>query len=514
MLQIIRKFSISWVAKGLLILLIGSFGIWGITDFLGPKFRSDAVATVGKETISRTLFYQTFRSEMGRLRGKIGEDIDRNPDMMSALASQVLWNLIQESLLRQELNNINIVISDVSLKKIIQSEEMFFGDDGRFSKEKFDMMLVNQRMSEAYYINMLKQNLRKKLLIQAVANGLKIPETIAYPLLAQLKETRSIVVVNVLSNVFPVTKEPTSSELLDFYAANEQLFVVPESRDLSMVILDPKTYEKQIKNKGGSGIGEEEIHTQAIGLVYEKSKEIQDSLASGMTLPEIAKTMNLPFTTLQGVLLSGQNVDGKLIVGGKSVFTLDMVKRAYELGEGNESDLVELGDGRFYILLVDKTDPQRSPSFEEVEDKVLAAYKDTVRHKLALQKAKELVKDVRGGKSLETVARENNLSVQKLKNVSLSSPPKDLSSVLLVEIFSLSLKGVAMFPTKEGAQIGQVQKIVEGSPNKTDKKFLKNKEALNQEFVEDLLSQFMRSLELDFPVSINTKSFQEMLQAT
>ena len=514
MLQIIRKFSLSWAAKILLILLIGSFGIWGITDFLGPKFRSDAVATIGKETISRAQFYQAFRNEVGYLRGKTGDDIDKNPEIMSAVASQVLWNLIQESLLRQELNSLKIVISDESLKQIIQSEEVFYGDDGKFSKAKFDLMLDNQRMSEAYYLNMLKQSLRKKLLIQAVAKGLKIPETVIGPLLEQLTETRSIVVLNILSRVFPVIKSPTQSELLDFYTTNEQLFVIPESRDLSVVILDPKIYQEQAKNKLNANVGAEEVRAQAIGIVYEKSKEIQDSLASGVTLAEVAKTMNLPFTTLQGVSMTGYNAEGKLIVGGKSVFTLDMVKRAYELGEGNESDLMELGDGRFYILLVDKTDPQRSPPFEDVQDKVLAAYKDRIRHKLALQKAKDLMKEVNAGKFLEAVARENNLSVQTLKKVSLSNPPKDLSPVLLVELFSVNVKGAAMSPTAEGAQIGQVKKIVSQPLNKTDKNFLKNKKALNEQFVEDILSQFITSLEKDFPVTINTKSLQELLQST
>ena len=43
--------------------------------------------------------------------------------------------------------------------------------------------------------------------------------------------------------------------------------------------------------------------------------------------------------------------------------------------------------------MVDKTDPQRSPPFEDVQDKVLAAYKDRIRHKLALQKATELMNE-------------------------------------------------------------------------------------------------------------------------
>ncbi|HQS84196.1 MAG: hypothetical protein B7Y25_04680 [Alphaproteobacteria bacterium 16-39-46] len=511
MIQIIREFSVSWVSKALLVLLIGSFGIWGITDFLRPKFRSDVVATVGKETITRVLFYQSLRNEMSRIRAQMGDEIDKNPELLPMVSSQVLTNLIQESLLRQELKNLNLFVSDETLKEIVQSEDSFRDENGQFSKKKFDSLLAHQGISESHYLSMIKKDLQKRFLIKAVIQGVKMPENILNPLVEQLKETRSLSVATLVASVFPIVETPSDEELSAFYAEHDQLFILPEVRDLSVVLLDPKTYEAQIKNAEPS-LQKEERSQKVLGQIYQAGKEIQDALASGSTLIEIANAMNLPFATIQKVTVTGQGEDGSSKIGPKvGLFTEDMVSQAFELGEGNESDLTELGDGRFYIVVVDRIDPQAVPSFETVKDKVLEKYKDMLRMKVALKKAKSFMDRVQKGESLQKIAQENKLAFQDLPTVSLLSPPKNLSEDFLIKLFSQPIKGVAMTVTPQGVEIGQVKKI---TPNafKDSKKIQENVKRLQDEFIEDFINQFMSFLEEEFPVEVNTKVLKEMIQ--
>ena len=51
MLEMFRNAGKSWVAKILLMLLAGSFGVWGIQDIFGG-FNATALATVGNQEIS------------------------------------------------------------------------------------------------------------------------------------------------------------------------------------------------------------------------------------------------------------------------------------------------------------------------------------------------------------------------------------------------------------------------------------------------------------------------------
>ncbi|MBS0185244.1 MAG: SurA N-terminal domain-containing protein [Proteobacteria bacterium] len=511
MIRIIREFSVSWVSKALLILLIGSFGIWGITDFLRPKFRSDVVATVGKETITRVLFYQSLRNEMSRIRSQMGDEIDKNPKLLMMISSQVLTNLIQESLLRQELKNLNLFISDETLKDIVHSEDAFRDENGQFSKKKFDVLLAHQGVSESYYLSMIKKDLQKRFLIKAVIQGVKMPENMLTPFVEQLKETRSLSVAVLPISIFPIVEVPSEEELRSFYDANNELFMLPEVRDLSVVIIDAKTYEDQLKSTEPS-LQKEERAEKALGMVYQAGKEIQDAFASGSTLMEISNSMNLPFATIQKVTITGQGEDGVSKIGPKAgLFTEDMLKQAFELGEGNESDLIELGKGRFYIVVVDRIDPQAIPPFERVKDKVIEKYKDVLRMKLALKKAKELMEKLQKGQSLQKIAQENNLSYQDFPNVSFLSPPKNLSEDFLIKLFSQPVGGAAMSMTPQEIKIGQVKKI---SPNtfKDSKKIEENIKRIQDEFVEDFINQFMSVLQEEFPVEVNASVFEEMIQ--
>ena len=47
MLQQMRKGAASWVAKGLMLLLVLSFGLWGIGDYVANYGTGDPVAKVG-----------------------------------------------------------------------------------------------------------------------------------------------------------------------------------------------------------------------------------------------------------------------------------------------------------------------------------------------------------------------------------------------------------------------------------------------------------------------------------
>ena len=72
MLSALRKRSGGIVVKSLLILLIISFGAWGIQDWLSPAISGNAVATVGDEEIGPVEISRRVNQEMARLRPLFG----------------------------------------------------------------------------------------------------------------------------------------------------------------------------------------------------------------------------------------------------------------------------------------------------------------------------------------------------------------------------------------------------------------------------------------------------------
>lgn len=512
MLQYIRKFSGSWVTKGLLVLLIGSFAIWGITDFIRPRFKSENIAVVKKEVISRAEFYQAYRNAFNKLRGEFGEKVEKDPQIRIALAVQVLTNLIHDSLLRQEEKELDLVISEETLRDIIQGEEAFKDKKGLFSKEKYEDFLRSRGVTEELYLSFMRNDLKRALLMEGVSRSVGVPTLLMKPLQEQLQQTRNILFVPISAAAIAIPSIPSEEELVEFYSKNEKLFAIPEVRTLSAIILNPHLYQAEVK-KANPDANDQELHQAMVEQIYEVEKEIQDRVASGETLAEVASQKGLPFETIQNITLNGQNLSGENLLGkGKnSLFTLDMVQKGYSLEEGGQSDLIEKQDGTYSIIEVNSITAESIPSFGEVKDKVIVLYKDQMRRILALDRAKEIIEKVRKGTPIEKVLQQYNLKGETIRNLTLLSPIKTISESLLFKLFSLPEGDIAAVPTKEGAQVGQVLKIVPQGIQKEDSRIKERMLGVQNEFENDISALFLKSLEQEFPVEVNEKAFQEMV---
>lgn len=73
MLTALRKRSGGIVVKSLLILLIISFGAWGIQDWLTPAMSGNVAVTVGDREISPYEIRRRVNQEISRLRPLLGD---------------------------------------------------------------------------------------------------------------------------------------------------------------------------------------------------------------------------------------------------------------------------------------------------------------------------------------------------------------------------------------------------------------------------------------------------------
>src|SRR3546814_2985396 len=101
MLNTLRQGAKSWVAKGLFLLLILSFGAWGIGDYLHPD-PAAPVAEVGDLEISRDEFVRDFNRELERMRQRFGGAIDRETAVPLGPVDQLPGSAITRRLLDLE----------------------------------------------------------------------------------------------------------------------------------------------------------------------------------------------------------------------------------------------------------------------------------------------------------------------------------------------------------------------------------------------------------------------------
>ena len=82
------------MAKILLVLLAGSFGVWGIQDIFGG-YNASALATVGDQEISSQQYSNSFRQALQNLAQQSGQNLSAEDARKMGIDHTILNNLVE-----------------------------------------------------------------------------------------------------------------------------------------------------------------------------------------------------------------------------------------------------------------------------------------------------------------------------------------------------------------------------------------------------------------------------------
>ncbi len=127
----------------------------------------------------------------------------------------------------------------------------------------------------------------------------------------------------------------------------------------------------------------------------------------------------------------GQNMDAAAKASGAKVFPIPvpinakgqlppsinekMLKDAFSLPQGGETDITDLGPGEYYALRVDKIIPAHLPALNEIRAPLTQAYRTNALLEALRAKADALLKRVKKGEPIATVAASAGAKVGHLE---------------------------------------------------------------------------------------------------
>ena len=99
MLSNLREKILSWGAKILFALLIISFGLWGVGDYItGGGDRNEAVAEVGNRQITSRELKSQIKKALARFREIMGQNFTDEQARSLGIVDQTLNSMIRENL--------------------------------------------------------------------------------------------------------------------------------------------------------------------------------------------------------------------------------------------------------------------------------------------------------------------------------------------------------------------------------------------------------------------------------
>ena len=215
MLQFIRSKASSWVIKILFIVLVVSFGIWGIGDILRTHVREVEVAQVGGHTITGPEFQREYQQQLKRMGAALGNQFTPELAKQMGMPAQVLDQMVGQALFQDLATRLGLRAPDDVLTSILATVPTF-QSGGQFDRERFLAYLQQLGMTEEGYIASLRRDLVLNQIYGAVAAGATPPKQLVDAIYDYRNEKRVVDTVLVADAAMEAPASPDAATLAKY----------------------------------------------------------------------------------------------------------------------------------------------------------------------------------------------------------------------------------------------------------------------------------------------------------
>ncbi|MBZ9759774.1 peptidyl-prolyl cis-trans isomerase [Mesorhizobium sp. CA8] len=388
MLGILRSAAGTWVAKALLSLLVVSFLAWGATTRMvgGVLGGHHAVITAGGTEVSINEYRLAYDRQLSLLSQQYGQRVTQEQAKLLGVDNQVLAQLVSGAVLDEQARKLGLGLSKDRLADLTREDPAFKGPSGQFDRRTFEYLLRQLGMRPEDYLKNRAQVAVRQQIVEAISDGLKVPQTFLKAVSLYRGEDRTIDYLVLPKTLVQPIEAPSDSALNAYFDANKKNYAAPEYRKFSYVRLEPQDIadpsavtDQQVSDDYKKNIARyttPEMRTieQLVFKTPDAAKAAYDSLKAGATFDKlITAEGKTPADTLLGTLSKDKIAD-------KAV-----ADAAFSLNANEVSPVVQGAFGPV-LLRVTEIKPQVVKPLSEVSGQI--------RKDLALGEASRILLDV------------------------------------------------------------------------------------------------------------------------
>jgi peptidyl-prolyl cis-trans isomerase D len=248
---------------------------------------------------------------------------------------------------------------------------------------------------------------------------------------------------------------------------------------------------------------------KAADQVPQLANRLEDTLAAGGALDEVAQKVDLPLRKVAAVDQRGRGPDGKpvpdLPPGNQLLGT------AFGLGNNATSQLIDAGNDSYLAVHVDEVTASVLPPLAEIKDQVSSAWTAAQRDSAAKQRADALAEKIRAGTEFAKAGAEAGTAVKATAPFGRDGTGAELPNTVVTQLFGGPIGTVAVGAGPDGYIVARLTKIEPVDPATADAQLTKLTSELHQALGNDLLQQFESGLRERFRVRINQTAVEQGL---
>ncbi len=415
MLTFMRRLAGTWVARGLFILLVLSFAIWGIGDVVRNFGRDTAVARVGGQPIEIEEAQMAARREMARLSRQLGARFQPDENIRRAVAASALEALITDRALRVEAQREGVTVPEDAVRNLVFSIPGL-QQGGQFSRVLFDAFLRQNELTEPGFLALVRADLARVQLVGAVRAGAAAPDAVTKPLLAWQSERRIADVALFPLVDAPDPPAPTEAQLRRYQENNPERFSSPEYREVTLAVLSPETMARDIEisdadiaaafeqRRGQFETPERRAIQQAVLPTEEAAKTLAEAWRGGADWAAIQRqaqeaggqTTTLPPTDRDGMPFP------------------TLAEAAFATPQGQVADPVQTPFG-WHVIRVESVEPATSRTLEQARDELRRDLAQDRALDLAYERSNRIEDALAGGTPLAEAAQRFGMMLTTIR---------------------------------------------------------------------------------------------------
>lgn len=229
---------------------------------------------------------------------------------------------------------------------------------------------------------------------------------------------------------------------------------------------------------------------EARDLLIEESVAMDDEIAGGASLTEIAARTAAVYGTAPAIDARGRGPDGEPVEGLPAI--PGFLSGAFAMAEDAEPVLVEADGGGYYSVTVDGITAATLRPLDDVRDEVVAAWKDAQRTEALADLATELRARLGEGATLVALAAEQGKDVSTTVPVRRSDVAPPLTAEIVARLFRADTGGVVGGEVAGGYLVGTLREVVVNDADVETAAVDSTAERYSRQFANDVVQGFSR----------------------
>jgi len=385
--------SIHDKAKGILGIIIVIFialvfGLWGIGDYLaGPTEKF--VAKVDDIQISQSEFDQGLARQRQRVEQMFQGKLPDSPVFEQQLKNQTLEQLITQRVLQKMVAEEGYRVSDQILAQKIKSMSAF-QQDGVFAADTYQSIVESQGMAVKEFENLFRNDLAVQQLQDAVMRSSIIGKAELDLLNKIQNQSRKVSYLLFTDEDYFNEVTVTDDEIAEYFDANQQMFMNPETVRIAYVELsendlvkdipvDEEAVERLYDEYVASQQGKEQrkarhilidVAADAGSQALEEARQSAENILAKIKQGESFEKLAAEFSKDPGSANNG----GDLGWVAKGMMVPEFEQALFKLQKNQVSELIKSSFG-FHIIRLDDVRAEDIDSFASKKAELVKRYR-------------------------------------------------------------------------------------------------------------------------------------------